>query len=99
MSFRFAIALSAMVAAAGCSADECTKASEHFTQCLGGTPMTADTTESAENPSPLRCENTYLCSSQCVNISDCATLKAAFNGDPKNGKGFIDCQVKCVSGQ
>jgi hypothetical protein len=105
--------LGVIVTAAGCSADECTKASEHFSQCLG-----ADIGANGLNTSAPRCESEYLCSSRCVNTSDCDVLREVFhfNGDAEMSdagmsdagmsdemsdaaKQFLACRSQCLSEQ
>jgi hypothetical protein len=100
MSFTFARAASARMALAvilttmaGCSGDNCTKASDHFTECLGGDTSQTSTTAL----STPRCEGEYLCVSACVNSSDCKTLRAVFNADPVTAKPFLACQASCSS--
>lgn len=98
MSFRFASAAATRMALAvilatmvGCGDDDCTKASDHFSECLGG--------DSFPTSGP-RCEEHYLCVATCVNSSDCATLKAAFNpADPQAPNSFLKCQAGCASAE
>lgn len=100
MSFRHAIAASALIALAGsflttlgCADDECSKASEHYTECipLSSLELTPATT--------LRCEKEYLCVSRCVNTSDCEDLKDAFAAKPRADNRYLDCKNKCTQAE
>jgi hypothetical protein len=92
MTWKIALALSALVALSGCGGgaggDDCTHADAYLAEC---TPTSPGTTSSSSSGSMDACAGARLCRSQCISQYTCTQINAH---DPNLTACLTNCQGK-----
>lgn len=88
------MALAGILSIVGCSGDECTKAADHFTECMS---LNASTSSGGLDPS-AQCDGVQLCISQCINARSCDDITGAFTDSSSEGSvKYRKCSTDCTT--
>lgn len=94
LSALFALASCALLVVPGCGGNECDKATEFASDCLG-------ISSGGSASSTTECTGSSACSAACINAVDCDTLKDSAgigDGAPSSkSQGLRDCLAKCAT--
>jgi hypothetical protein len=86
------MALAGILPVVGCSGDECTKAADHFAECM---PLNSSGSGPSTDPN-LQCDGQLLCRSRCINAAGCDAISGAFDPSPSDDSViFIKCSADC----
>lgn len=80
----------AAAALTGCSGDECTRAAEHYTECV----PTFATSGGAVGGNPPECSGKYQCESKCVEAASCEALTLQ---DKDAAAAYASCIDACAN--
>lgn len=87
------MALAGILPLSGCSGDECTKAADHFAECM---PLGSSTGTGGPDTAQ-QCDGDYLCQSQCINKTSCDAIKGAYElSKPDDSVTFLNCMAECT---
>ncbi|MFT3772886.1 MAG: hypothetical protein QM820_46465 [Minicystis sp.] len=90
MNFRLSLVVTALSAlgavfAAGCGGDDCTRADDHYAECVA-----SDTSSSSSGMAAAQvCSGARLCQSQCINNHTCTQITG-------NDPDYKNCLAACL---
>ncbi|APR76114.1 Hypothetical protein A7982_01461 [Minicystis rosea] len=91
MNFRRTLAVAALgalgciYATVGCGGDDCTRANDHYAECIASAEASSS---SSGMPMTQACTGVLACQSQCINQHTCTQIQG-------NDPSYTDCLAKC----